>query len=112
MGANGPTRTLTRKDLRRKVHEKLPNLLQEQSNKLTDKVFDLMIESLVNGEQVKLREFGVFKVHNKKERLGRNPKTGVEAVITARRSVKFLASPVLKARVNGEDPSHIEEDAE
>jgi nucleoid DNA-binding protein len=43
--------------------------------------------------------------------LGRNPKTGVEAVITARRSVKFLASPVLKARVNGEDPSNLEGDA-
>ena len=112
MGANDRTRTLTRKDLRRKVHEQSLNMSREQSNKVTDEVFNLVIESLVNGEQVKLREFGVFKVHNKKERMGRNPKTGVEAIITARRSVKFVPSPVLVARVNGEDPSNLEEDAE
>jgi integration host factor subunit alpha len=110
MGANGQTRTLTRKDLRRKVHEKLPNMTREQSNELTDEVFDLMIESLANGEQVKLREFGVFKVHNKKQRVGRNPMTGVEAIITARRSVKFVPSPVLVAKVNGEDANILEED--
>jgi integration host factor subunit alpha len=51
-------------------------------------------------------------LQHKKERLGRNPKSGIDAVITARRSVKFLPSPVLRAKVNGEDLSNLEEDAE
>ena len=112
MGANDRTKTLTRKDLRRKLHEKLPNMSREQSARLTDEVFELMIESLVESEFVKLREFGVFKVHNKKERVGRNPMTGVEAIITARRSVKFVPSPVFIAKVNGEDANDLEEDGD
>ncbi len=96
-------RTLTRKDLRQKVNARLPHMSRGQSARITDEVFELIIESLVESESVKLREFGVFKVHNKKERPGRNPMTGVEATITARRSVKFVPSPVLVAKVNGED---------
>jgi integration host factor subunit alpha len=57
---------------------------------------------LVRGEAIKLRAFGTFKVRTKRQRIGRNPKTGVEAPITARRVMTFKASPVLIARVNGE----------
>ena len=103
-------RTLTRKDLRQKVNARLPHMSRGQSARITDQVFELIIESLVESESVKLREFGVFKVHNKKERPGRNPMTGVEAIITARRSVKFVPSPVLVAKVNGEEANDQIED--
>jgi len=57
-------------------------------------------EALVEGEDVKLTGFGTFKVHSKKERMGRNPKTKEPAVISARRTVSFRASPILKKKVN------------
>ena len=50
---------------------------------------------------MKLRSFGAFQIRSKRERIGRNPKTGVEAAITPRRVVTFKPSPVLIARVNG-----------
>lgn len=58
-------------------------------------------DSLDRNEPVKLRAFGAFNVRSKRERIGRNPKTGVEAPIKPRRVVTFKPSPVLIARVNG-----------
>ena len=58
--------------------------------------------ALVDGEDVKITGFGTFKVHDKKERMGRNPKTKEPAVISARRTVSFRASPILKKKINGE----------
>ena len=63
----------------------------------------------MRGEPVKLRSFGTFNVRSKRERPGRNPKTGVEAPITARKVLTFKASPVLLARVNGETINDDEE---
>ena len=51
---------------------------------------------------MKLRSFRTFSVRCKRARVGRNPKTGIEAPITARRVLTFSASPVLVAQVNGE----------
>ena len=112
MSAKIKNRTIKRKDLREKIHSKLPHINRGQSDKITDEVFEAIIEGLIKSELVKLREFGVFKVHHKKERMGRNPMTGIEAVIAARRSVTFVPSPVLIAKVNGEDTSNLDDDAE
>ena len=57
---------------------------------------------IAGGETVKLSSFGSFLVRDKGERLGRNPKTGVEVPIPPRRVIVFKASNVMKARVNGE----------
>jgi integration host factor subunit alpha len=75
-------------------------------------IFEMALEeistALVRGEPVKLRSFGLFAVRNKRERLGRNPRTGVEVPIKPRRVLTFKPSPVLSASVNGqmaeEDP--------
>ena len=56
--------------------------------------------SLINGDDVKISSFGTFIVRQKKERIGRNPKTGEEVPITARSVVTFRASNVLKSKVN------------
>jgi integration host factor subunit alpha len=60
--------------------------------------------TLVRGECVKLRSFGLFTVRAKRERVGRNPRTGVEAPIKSRRVLTFKPSPVLSACVNGLAP--------
>ncbi len=57
--------------------------------------------ALVQGESVKLRSFGLFCVRAKRERIGRNPRTGVEAPIKPRRVLTFKPSPVLCAAING-----------
>jgi integration host factor subunit alpha len=79
-------------------------------------IFEMALEeistALVRGEVVKLRSFGLFAVRNKRERLGRNPRTGVEVPIKPRRVLTFKPSPVLSASVKGqmaeEDPDENE----
>jgi integration host factor subunit alpha len=58
---------------------------------------------------VKLSSFGTFTVREKGERIGRNPKTGVEVPITSRRVLTFKPSNVLKARINGQDAADEED---
>jgi integration host factor subunit alpha len=62
-------------------------------------------DAVLRGEPVKLASFGTFQQRSKRERIGRNPKTGVEATITPRRVLVFKASPVLRARINGDQPN-------
>jgi integration host factor subunit alpha len=59
-------------------------------------------DALSRGENIKLSSFGTFLVRSKGERVGRNPKTGVEAPIAARRVVVFKASKILGSRLNGQ----------
>jgi integration host factor subunit alpha len=94
--------TLTRAALRQAVYACCPSLSREDVIKALDGFFEEVGEALARGESVKLRSFGAFKVRSKRPRVGRNPKTGVEAPITPRRVLIFKASPVLVGRVNGE----------
>jgi integration host factor subunit alpha len=70
--------------------------------KIFDETFDELADALVRGEPVKLRNFGTFNLRAKRQRTGRNPKTGAEAVISARRVVTFHPSPALLTRINQE----------
>ena len=81
-------KTITRSDITNAVHQQIGLSYNECSN-LVASVLDEVTERLVFGEAVKLSSFGTFSVQSKKERLGRNPKTGVEAVITPRRVLSF-----------------------
>ena len=67
---------------------------------VVEQVFDQITSALVRGETVKLSGFGLYTVYQKKERLGRNPKTGEPAPISARRAVSFRPSAVLKDKLN------------
>ena len=71
-----------------------------ESLKLVADVFSEIGKSLEKGDNVKISSFGTFSVKNKKERIGRNPKTKKEAVITARRVVSFHSSLGLRNIVN------------
>jgi len=94
-------RTLTRAALRKAVYACCIGLSDAEAGRILDEAFEEMFEALVRGEPVKFRSFGAFVVRSKRARLGRNPKTGVEAPITPRRVLTFKASPVLVAAVNG-----------
>ena len=65
---------------------------------LVEACFDTIKTTLESGEEVKLSGFGVFGLRDKPERPGRNPKTGEDKIITARRVVTFRCSPTLKGR--------------
>ena len=95
-------RTITRADLSEAVYQKV-GLSRTESSELVELVLKHICESLTSGETVKLSSFGSFVVREKGERIGRNPKTGVEVPIEPRRVMVFKPSNVLKARINGAD---------
>lgn len=95
-----PRRTVTRVDLAEAVYRRI-GLSRKESAALVQSVLEEIATALVEGESVKLSSFGRFLVRAKSERIGRNPKTGVEAAITPRRVMVFKPSNVLKARLNG-----------
>lgn len=93
------SKTLTRADLSNMVYKQIGLSLQE-CNALVDAVIDEVCSSLEQGESVKLSSFGTFNLRRKKQRMGRNPKTGVEVPITSRTVLSFNASNLLKNKVN------------
>ena len=95
-------KTTTRSTLSEAVFKNV-GLSRNESSALVDSVFNEILKSLIEGDDVKISSFGTFIVRNKKERIGRNPKTGEEVPITARSVVTFRASNVLKSRVNSKN---------
>ncbi len=75
-------------------------LTRQDSGELLERVLELISDELMDGQTVKLARFGNFVVRDKRARIGRNPKTKVEAEISARRVVAFRPSPLLKQRVD------------
>jgi integration host factor subunit alpha len=95
-------RTLTRADLSEAVYKQI-GLSRSESAALVELMLNEISAAVERGENVKLSSFGSFLVRDKGERIGRNPKTGVEVPITPRKVMVFKASNVLKARINGID---------
>lgn len=93
-------KTLTRADLSAKINKKL-GFSQSEAAVVVDGILEEISNTLKTEDEVKLSGFGNFVVHKKKERTGRNPKTGKTAKITARKSVSFHPSQMLKKQVNG-----------
>lgn len=94
------TKTITRADLAESVYEQV-GLSRNESSDLVESVLDEIMTALIAGDNVKLSSFGSFSVREKGERIGRNPKTGVEVPILPRKVLVFRASHVLKDRING-----------
>ena len=90
--------TLTRADLADTINRKL-GFSRAESLDLVEAILRHMCEAMSNGENVKISGFGTFVLRDKKERVGRNPKTGVEVPITPRRVMTFRASQLLKDRI-------------
>jgi integration host factor subunit alpha len=102
-------RTVTRVDLAEAVY-RCVGLSRKESAILVQSVLDELADALIGGESVKLSSFGRFLVRAKSERIGRNPKTGIEVPITQRRVMVFKPSNVLKARINGQAVADEEDD--
>lgn len=90
---------LTKADLAEKLFDDV-KLNKREAKELVELFFEEVRATLERGEQVKLSGFGNFDLRNKNERPGRNPKTGEEIPITARRVVTFRPGQKLKARVD------------
>lgn len=90
--------TLTRADLADTINRKI-GLSRADLLNLVEQIIDRMTDSLMKGDNVKISGFGSFVLRDKKERIGRNPKTGVEVPITPRRVMTFRASQLLKERI-------------
>lgn len=94
--------TITRNDLANALRDRF-GLTSTDAYKMIDIIFEEIGESLVNGDDVKFSGFGTFKILTKSARIGRNPKTGVPAVISARRVATFRPSAEFRKRVGNKD---------
>ena len=92
------TGTMTRADLSDVVHRKL-GLSRAESANLVERVLFHMCSSLSDGDNVKISGFGSFILRDKGERIGRNPKTGVEVPIAPRRVMTFRASQIMRDKI-------------
>ena len=92
-------KNLTRKKLSNKIYRSL-GFSKNFSLRLVDLFFESLSSELIKLNKVKISSFGTFKIINKKERLGRNPKTMAEAKISARKVITFKPSLLIKKKIN------------
>ena len=92
------TETLTRAAIAEAINRKL-GLSRAESLAMVESILNHMSDALGKGENVKISGFGSFVLRDKNERIGRNPKTGIEVPITPRRVMTFRASQLLKERI-------------
>jgi integration host factor subunit alpha len=90
--------TLTRADLADVVHRRL-GLSRAESSGVVERVLHHMCHALSEGQNVKVSGFGTFILRDKGQRVGRNPKTGVEVPIAPRRVMTFRASQIMRDRI-------------
>ena len=90
--------TLTRADLAEALHHQV-GLSRSESAKLVEQILAHMCGALADGQNVKISGFGTFVLRDKGERVGRNPKTGVEVPIAPRRVLTFRASQMMRDRI-------------
>jgi integration host factor subunit alpha len=103
--------TLTKADIARYLDSEI-GLTNREAKEIVELFFQYISDALIKGQQVKISGFGNFTLHDKKERPGRNPRTGEEVPVSARRVVTFHVGQKLKARVEknaGKDESGREE---
>ncbi|MBI3348789.1 MAG: integration host factor subunit alpha [Burkholderiales bacterium] len=98
------TPTLTKAELAELLFDKL-GLNKRESKDMVEAFFDILHDSLVKGQDVKLSGFGNFNIRRKAPRPGRNPRTGESIPIKARNVVTFHASHKLKGQVQGDTPA-------
>ena len=91
---------MTKADIVENVYEKVGGFSKKEAAEIVETVFDTIKETLERGEKIKISGFGNFVVRDKNARAGRNPQTGQEITISARRVLTFKPSQVLKNVLN------------
>jgi integration host factor subunit alpha len=104
MSTNGKMESITKASLSESISEVVPDISHKDCGRLVDSIVRTIRETLSRGEEVKISGFGKFTLHEKKSRRGRNPQTGNEITIAARRVLKFKPSDVLRERLNDVTP--------
>jgi len=89
---------MTKKDIVLKVSDET-NLKQIDVKKVVQKTFDCIITALIRGEKIELRNFGVFKVKQRRSRTGRNPRTNQVIPVPPRKVVVFKAGLEMKQKI-------------
>ena len=92
-------KTVTRLDVAEAIYTEI-GLSRKDSNEILDMIVDEIVNELSRGNDVKLSSFGTFSLRDKRARTGRNPKTGVEAVISSRRVISFKPSQTMRKQIN------------
>jgi integration host factor subunit alpha len=93
--------TLTKADLVQQIYKKHDNLTRAQATESVESFLRLSKDTLIGGSDLLLSGFGKFNVRNKNSRRGRNPQTGEDLTLDARRVVTFKPSGILRDKVNG-----------
>ena len=94
-------KNLTRKDLSNKIFKNL-GFSKNLSSIIVDDFFETLISEIIKLNKIKISSFGTFTVLNKNERMGRNPKTKIDAKILSRKVVKFKPSLSIKKKINND----------
>lgn len=94
--------TLTRSKIAEAIHRHVGVSLAE-SGELVDQIIEELIAAVGRGEELKISGFATFAIRQKKQRIGRNPRTKEEVLITPRKVISFRPALGLKRKVNGED---------
>ena len=92
-------KTITRYDIAETLYQEV-GLSRKVSGEILDMILEEISQELAKGNSVKISSFGTFLVRNKNPRIGRNPKTGVDAEISARRVISFKPSQIMRKSVN------------
>jgi len=92
-------KNFTRKDLTNKIYKVL-GFSKNFSSTFVDTFFNTVIDEIIKSNKIKISSFGTFEVKNKKQRIGRNPKTKILAKISSRKIVRFKPSLIFKKKVN------------
>ena len=92
-------KSLTRKNITNKIFQKV-GFSKNFSSKLIDDFFESFIIELIKSNKIKISSFGTFEVVNKRERIGRNPKTKVEVIIPPRNVISFIPSKFILKKIN------------
>ena len=94
-------KNITRRELSVKIHQSL-GFSKNISSILIDDIFESLVLELIKENIIKISSFGTFESINKKARIGRNPKTKIEAEISARKVIKFKPSILVKKKLNNQ----------
>ena len=93
---------MTKSDIVDRLCEQVGGFSKKEAADIVDSVFDAMKDVLSTGDSIKISGFGNFLIREKKPRLGRNPRTGKEIIIEARRVLTFKPSTLLKTALNSD----------
>jgi len=103
---------MTKEEIIRAIWDQFPNITVNEARRIYETTINLLKETLVKGESIEIRGFGKFTVREKNKRMGRNPRTGEEAVIVERKVVTFKPSKIFRNVVcnNGEGGEEDDDD--